>query len=877
MKKPKINKLQKDKKPKRTIVQSVQQTIPVKEILDDVIVTPDERIYKVMEIYPTNFLLKNNAEQNKIGTNFQSVLNECPNEIHIKCVATYADLGKQKNNLIKHMRSEKNDNCRSLMQDFYSTLTQAEIYGVQRHYYLSFPYDSLTGSKSVTPLNEAVNALNSKAERIRNLLLDCENMSSLNTDIDNEKLLYNLLNRKTYLSKPYEQHLHEITTKYKEKTHDNNVFIPTPDKISSSSINFDNKKYVVADGLYYSFLFIPEAGFPSGIWPGWLMFIVNSYVNVDVDIFIKRDRSFTEGRLRKMDSYNGAAGDEMNKSSQGYSTMIKKQASINYLQECLEAGQEVYQTSVIVTVCGYTPEEVDEKITNITSIASSKYGMKLFPLYNQEEQAFLSVLPCSALNNNIYNKSKKNMATEGTADNYVFGSAELIDDEGIYFAENPDNQSPIILDSFNEKKLNNAHKFVCGTTGAGKSVTLMSIASKNRAYHRPVYILAPYKQHEFSRLCEEIGGTFVSIGTGSNTILNPMEIFPLSKRSLEVRKAIKDDSEKYSLLLQKISMLVQFIRIKYEEMNEIEESVLEETLIELYNEFGITEDNDSIWNEEHTAPKKMPILSDLYNKLSQKTDKESEVLSKVVRSLTIGKAKHFDGQTNFDVDNEFFVFGLEHNKDDMMMNLSYYLTMEFVWQRIQENPLQKKSFVTDEWWILARNKLSAMRSLEIAKLSRAYRCEMIIATQNMSDADSYGNSEYGSKVLDACDTKILLKLGVNDFDFVKKKLNLTENEQDIVERASNGRGLYITPYVRIPIYFNLNNTEKLLYFTDEETMKKYEIIQNYKKELNRTESIDDLFNDTQDDNFSVFETKEIGEPLENLFDESVKNFDDIFE
>ena len=860
-------------KAKKRIVQSTQQNIPVKEIIGNAIVTEDDRIYKVIEVLPSDFFLKKENEQNQIAFNFQTVLNYCPNEVHIKSISTHANLAKQKNNLLHHLIKETNDNCKTMMKEFYNTLTKAEIYGIQRRYFISFPYDSVNDSKSVIHLNEAIDTLNSVSTRVARSLDECGNAAIINNDYDNESLLYMLLNRKSFTKIPYDEHKKKTIQKYQQSTMQSQPFIPTTDLICANNISFENKKYVVCDGIYYSFLFIPSTGYPTETIPGWLEFIVNSYVGVDVDIFLTKDKTMTEGKLRRLLGHNEADIEGMSRSSQGFRIAARKNNAIQYIYSCIDQGQSYYNMSTIVTVTGYSPEEVDDKVKNIISVAESKYGTILYPLINQEEQAFKSVLPCSTLDKNIFNKSRRNVVTEGAADNYIFTSAELIDDNGIYFADNTTNQSPIILNSFNEKKYKNAHKFICGETGSGKSVTVMSIASKNRAYHRPVYILSPYKQHEFARLCEEMGGEFVSIGTGSKNILNPLEIFPLSSRSLEIRKTLKDDAEDYSLLLQKISMVSSFIRIKYPDMNSIEEEILEDTLLELYAKFGITEDNESLWNENKTAFKKMPILSDLYESMLTKGNDAKQLVT-TIKSLTVGKAKHFNGHTNFNVDNDFFVIGLEHNSDDVTMMLSYFLAMEFIWQKVQENPLQEKSFVTDEWWILAKNKVSADRSLQIAKLSRAYRCEMIIATQQMSDADSYGTSEYGKKVLDACETKILLKMGENDFNYVTDKLNLTEVEQNIIKKAGNGNGLYITPYVRIPIYFNLSEREKLLYFTDKETIEKYEKMQKYKEVLSQTEEMSSLFENKKKETYSVFGNDKTY--VSDMFEDNVPDISDIF-
>ena len=51
--------------------------------------------------------------------------------------------------------------------------------------------------------------------------------------------------------------------------------------------------------------------------------------------------------------------------------------------------------------------------------------------------------------------------------------------------------------------------------------------------HTQVMILAPKKEDEFLRIVQAIGGSFISLGTGSSYRINIMDIYPKDEKELE--------------------------------------------------------------------------------------------------------------------------------------------------------------------------------------------------------------------------------------------------------------------------------------------------------------------------------------------------------
>ena len=102
------------KKIHKTPVQSTQQNIPIREFIEGITVTKDNRFIKIMEVLPSPFFLKRVKDQNKVSEQFHSLLKAAPDELHIKSVTVQADLSYQIKDIRSHIALEKDENCKKM-------------------------------------------------------------------------------------------------------------------------------------------------------------------------------------------------------------------------------------------------------------------------------------------------------------------------------------------------------------------------------------------------------------------------------------------------------------------------------------------------------------------------------------------------------------------------------------------------------------------------------------------------------------------------------------------------------------------------------------------------------------------------------------------
>ena len=809
-------------------LQSTQQNIPIKEIFGGCVVTKDNRYIKIMEVKPITFGLKSYGEQNRIFSSFQSVLKVCPNKIQLTAMSFPANLEKQLDVLDQEIALEKNSSCLEIDKQYKDKLLEAQKFGISRRFFLSFQYEGrISGLFHEKSPSDIALELAKTENLIANTLKNCGN-EVVPFDYDNmnyhtSEILYTILNRNESVDVPFSKYQESVYMKYLNDYQYPDFYIPPTDMVSPKNMSFMNSKYVVVNsqrgkpGTYYSYLYIPRNGYNSSVIPGWLQIFINSYDGVDTNIYLERvPKEQVINNIRRNLTYSQVSGNESSSTSQAFDNARETYDSGYYLKEGLAQGQDFYNMAIMLTVTGRSPEEVDDKVHNLKNIALTN-GIKLKECSHNEEKCFFSALPLCSLDKKIWEKAKRNVLTEGAGTLYPFTAFEMNDPNGIYFGDDINSGSLALVDIFDTNKFQNSNIFICGQTGAGKTYSLLLMAIRMRIKHIPVFILAPEKEHEFRRICNALGGQFIQIGAGSPNRINIMEIH---KKDESANESIDGNYQKISYLTEKVTFLKNFFKLLITDINIEETQLLDEAIIETYKKFGITTDNESLFDKDSfikTTYKKMPTIEDLRNTLME--NNKTVRLGTIINVLCNGSGSSFNGQTNVNLNNEFTVIGLEHLSGDMMP-LGIYMAMDFVCSKIKEDRTKKKALFIDEWWKLAYNNIAAEYSLEIAKVIRAYGGAMIIATQQMKDILAVENGKFGEAVLNNCKSKILLQMDKQDAEIVQKLIGITNKETDAIKKSKRGEALFVSGENNIRIKFVASRIEHELITTDRQDLTK---------------------------------------------------------
>lgn len=801
-----------------------QDFIPIKNLEHGIIETTDGRYIKILEIEPINFMLRSEEEQYEIICSFASWLKISPVHLQFKSITRKADSDKHIAMLRKEMETEESEQCKKLSEGYIRLIKDVgSREALTRRFFLIFRYEELRRNEN-SDYGQICSTLLTAEQNARAYFMQCGNniLQPKDPDEATAEILYMFFNRRSCVEEPFHSRVDRIVldtmaAKNKVIGIDPIPHIRMAHFIAPRGIDLTHRNYIIMDGLYYSFLYIKGNGYPNKVRAGWMSSLINAGEGIDVDVFLRREnRSKTIDKVAQRIRLNRTKLKSMQDTSTDYEELAGSiQAGYFIKQGIANYNEDLFYMSVFVTVSARTYEELMWRKQQMTDMLKSM-DMYVSDCSFQQEDALRTVMPFLQISPKLEKKSKRNVLTSGAASTYLFTSFEMSDDTGVLLGINRHNNSLCIVDLFDTKKNKNANLNLLGTSGAGKTFTMQLLALRMRMRGIQCYIIAPIKGHEFRRACNRIGGQFIKIAPGSPHCINIMEIRHTISPEMELIDEL-DYSEMDSLLAQKIQQLMIFFSLLIPDMTNEEEQMLDEALIRTYGKFGITHDNDLVYEDRNAVPPKMktmPILGDLHEEL-QKNEMTKRIAVIVSRFVT-GSAQSFNQQTNVDLSNKYIVLDLSELKGKLLP-VGMMIALDYVWDKIKSDRTKKKAIMIDEIWQLigaGSNRMAAEFCLEIFKVIRGFGGAAISATQDLSDFFGLEDGRYGRAIINNSKNKIILNLEPDEAEFVRDTLKLTKTEIRSITRFERGEALICSNNSKVPVIIKASKEEQEMITTD---------------------------------------------------------------
>lgn len=558
------------------------------------------------------------------------------------------------------------------------------------------------------------------------------------------------------------------------------------DIIAPSSVDNGSRDYIVVDGVYHSYLYVAGYGYRTRNEAAWLSPLVEAGENIGISFtFRKLPREKILSRISQKTMLNRSRMREVGDTRQDFEELDDAISSGYYLKEGMNrAAQDFYYMSTVIEVTASDEEELEQRVADVMTLCSSM-SMVAKRADFKHEQCFLSTLPVLAVEPDIERKARRNILTDSLAASFPFSSFEIYDEGGIFLGLNKYNRSVAILDIFDSDKYANANGCIYGTTGAGKTFLLQTMALRFRMQGTQVFIIAPVKGHEYVDACEAIGGKYVKIAPSSKDCINIMEI---RKTSLSTDHEIKKDTRDDSILAEKLQNLMIFFTLVKSDIKQDELNLLDSAVIRTYAKFGIDFDNKSLFDKSGNF-KKMPTLKDLYEELLSK--EETKKLALMIEKFATGSLASFGRETNVDLNNKYIVLDMTEMTENLKP-LGMFMALDLVWDKAKESRIQKKVIFLDELWTLigsGANRLASSYVQEIFRLIRGFGGSAIQATQDLSGCFSSDGGKFGKEILNLSSFKIVLHLEEDEAFTVQKHLSLSDEETMQIIRAGRGEAL----------------------------------------------------------------------------------------
>ena len=556
------------------------------------------------------------------------------------------------------------------------------------------------------------------------------------------------------------------------------------DFLSPSYINLINPRYIEIDNNYFSGLLI------INYFREQSDLILRSLIdtNIALNISIFYERQDTYKTIKELTYHIGNVGVDLKTSNQNRQDIDIAAFTYNdakYIRKELQINnEELYYLYIYINTYSQDKKELEYTLNKIEGIIQSK-GIQTRRAYFRQEDAFRACLPLMENSPLLKEVSKRNVLTSGLMATYPFISSAIFDEQGIFVGTNIYNNSLVFIDRYNTEKYKNANMCIFGTSGAGKSFYTKLLILRYRLLGIEQYIIDP--EREYNTLCNNLNGTLLKIGPGSDTYIN---VFDIREESIE------DDEQGY--LANKISKLIGFFNLIFGRIDEEEKAILEEKLIELYKIKNITFDDKSLYKEINDGintnlvfkeSKDMPILEDFYNLLEQ--DNKTRVFRTKLIPFIKGSLKFFNNYTNVELKNKLIVADVYELGEE---NLKYgmYLFTDLFWDKIKKDRKNKKAIYLDEIWRLigvTSNKDVASFIYKIFKTIRKYGGSGVAITQDISDIFSLEDGTYGKSILNNSSIKTFFSLEEENIKILEQYTNLSEKEKIEIKSLKRGECL----------------------------------------------------------------------------------------
>lgn len=524
--------------------------------------------------------------------------------------------------------------------------------------------------------------------------------------------------------------------------------------------------------------------YPRFLQANWLSPIINLDATSDLALFIYPIQSKeVMMKLRKrLGQLESTARIEHERGQVRDPELETAMADIEDLRDRLARGEaKLFQLGLYITLYAKSLEELDELTEHIESIfGAALVGTK--PAILQMEQGFNATLPLADDQLQIW----RNMDTGALSACFPFTSATLTQGEGVLYGLNRHNNSLIIFDRFS---MENANFTIFGKSGSGKSYFVKLETLRSLMFGSDVIVIDP--ENEYQRLCEAVGGGFLTISVKSERRINPFDLPPVG-----------EGESGADVLNEKILDLKGLIALMAGgSLTPDEDAILDRALLETYALKDITQDPAS-----HQNPP--PILEDFLGVLAN--IRGAETLVRRLRRFVEGPAAPiFNRPSNFEMKPGLSVFSLR-DLDEAYRPIMMYVILHALWRDIKMN-LRRRLVVIDEAWHLMQYEDSARFVFSLAKRARKYYVGLTVITQDVED---FLGSRWGQAVVSNSSLQLILKQSPASVGKVAEVFRLTEGEKHLLLEADVGEGLFFAGLNHVAIKVIASPTEDVIITSD---------------------------------------------------------------
>lgn len=801
-------------------IEYAQNYVPVRDIIGGVIFLEDGSIINILEILPINYVEKTDSKKDMIADIFGNSFRQFPASGHIKIMNVSTDLAPFERHLREAVAQEMNQKLLERVEDYINNVKVIKKYNaIHKRFFYIYEYAGDEKGKKSDNVRDILFSLRMEQHIIMNAFTQMGNIAlPLDNDIDAvADILYQFYNPQSYETVPFHVRKEKViaSANYCIRHGSPITHAPVEDFFAPRGIRFGKWDYLVMDGVYHTYLALKDNSYPTYIEAGWISNILDRIDDGDLDIHYKKiesanisymlDRTSVISKALATNSSGNADKAEEYMSRAGNAKWIKDRID--------KDGENLYEVNIIVTLRAKDYKSLEsKKHIFLKEMKSPQYYFE--DCFLRTPAFFKSVMPFGYIDPALFRHTKRNMTESSLSSLYCFTAFERFDPAGAIMGTIVKNNTMFSINNFDTQLYPNSHIFIAGIPGSGKTFTELMLTSRMRMLGIRVIYILPLKGHEYRPAVESLGGSYFMLSPGGNVCINICDIRPEGKFDPSHMGSSQDEpfGKTASLLSKKISSITTWIDLLVKDLTVEEEGEINLCLTKLYMRFGISEDNDSIYQDkERGVLKIMPVLSDVYDVFSQNPCLSKRILS-VLKPWVFGSCSNFNGQTNIDLENKMIAFDV--NEDiigERLLPAFMYIAYDVAYDLAKRDEYEYCAIALDEVWKMLVIPSCAKMIFKSLKILRGYGACAITATQDIEDCSQ---NEYGRSILTLSAIKIYLKVSLSEIKALQEAMVLSEENKELIQAAPRGYGFVCSDTDQIFVRFIPSALEEEVYTTD---------------------------------------------------------------
>lgn len=516
---------------------------------------------------------------------------------------------------------------------------------------------------------------------------------------------------------------------------------------------------------------------------------------------------------------------------------LKNQSEIDINEKAIEDLEKLIKrpaimkepvgyVNIMLHVQDVTEERLYERIKRVSSLVSVKgCDIKLFKY--RQGQALKVVAPYGIPLSEISRMGERNMPISTLLGGFPMANPGLNDEGGYYLGKTTNNRMVMLNMWLRGNDRVNSNWLILGPPGIGKSTTLKQIILLEYAFGTRIIMMDWEKEYVNMAYHPDINGDVINCSGGDRGRINPLQA-----RKTAVVHAVDlepgEDLEEYMVFDESngsdLSLYIQqlkvFFRLKFgkEDFTPGIEALLEQNLIRLYEEHGITWETDvsTIPNDKWPIPKE---LRDMIVEEGERGRKEGisnyrfdnyEKLADLLFSMAEGaESWMWNGYTTLESDANFvdLVVSSLLDADEKVKRAQFFNILSWSWTELSKDRKQRIVFGMDEGHLVVDPEypdiMKYMRNY--SKRLRKYEGALWFITHSVVDLSDPAVKRYGQAIMDNSCYKLIMGCDGKNLAEAQKTFNLSENEVNLLRQQKRGQGILFAGKTRLTLNVDVCN------------------------------------------------------------------------